>query len=435
MAATNCVDTFLFGQVCDACDGGAIFKIVSFFLKLISAGVLVLAVVGIIICGVMIISSGSNADRVAKGKKRLIEIIIGIVVYTLMFAIINFIVPGGVVTSTLGTETSSCPEVEPPSGGGKDDDGDDGKDDDGDDGGEDTPSGKYPMAHLDGEKSPGNIKCPRNADYKYMANPRGSKNENFYKDLDDLFQSQANSCPFKEVTYTKTAQDEACAPGGTMHYDADKKWCIVNSKIDLFQYQQYLKDNHISQDGKTCSAADTTCKFGNKGDSNTASYSDYGACYYFSITFASNLNNGEVVSNDAYAAQAGFPNHHAYNGRTRFGNVSVNWNGINGLIRYGDNLSDISIPDGNATPKGPSGGLAQLRQGQAVAYGVHSTRVDSDPSKNCGHYMTAVGFTMDCAGGKSCNANSIVVMNTDGKISTLGNSNYRSGYRRLCSGP
>jgi hypothetical protein len=432
MAVKNCIDTLLFGEVCDGCDGGAILKVVAACIKILSAGILVAATIALIVCGVMIITSRDNASQIAKAKKRMIDIIIGVVIYALMFTILNFIIPGGIVESTTDTTTTSCPDKTSLLG---DQDGDGDGDDDGEDDGEgddDKPSGKYPMAHVEGEKSPGNIKCPRNADYKYIPNPFGKAGN--HDRMDDFFQSQANSCPFTEVKYTKNAQDLACDAGGKMHYVADRKWCIVNSKIDVFQYQQYLLNNGIKQDGKTCSASNPSdCKYGGSNENVDKHYSDWGACYYFSITFATNMNNGEVVSNDAYAAQAGYPNHHAFWGRTSFGTETVTWNGRAGLVRYNDNLTGIVM--GGATPSGPTGGLAQLRQGQAVGYGVHSTRVDPDPNKNCGHYMAAVGFTMDCAGGKSCNANSIVVMNTDGKISTLGASNYRSGYRRLCSGP
>ena len=120
--ATNCIKTILFGEVCDQCDGGAILKIVAFCIKILSIGIITLATVGIIICGIQIMTARDNPAQVAKAKKRIIEIIIGLVVYALMFSIINFIIPGGVVTSTLGTETSSCadpekPAADPPGGG------------------------------------------------------------------------------------------------------------------------------------------------------------------------------------------------------------------------------------------------------------------------------------------------------------------------------
>ena len=435
MAATNCVDTMLFGQVCDACDGGAIFKIVSFGVKIVSAGVLVLAVIGIIICGVMILSAGSSPDRVAKGKKRLIEVIIGIIVYALMFTIANFIIPGGVITSTLDSSTSSCPET-PKIKGSDPKDPEGGGDQDPEGGAE---AGKYPHARLEGEPITGYITCPRNADYKYQYENVLWKNIKEYEKLDEYFQSQAHSCPFTEVKYTQTEKDKACSPDGKLHYAQynGNEFCIVNSKIDLFEYKKYLDDNHIAQDGKTCSASASgeDCKWGSSKPYEA--YNDYGACYYFSITFASNLNYGEVVSNDAYTAQAGYPNYHAHNGRTRYGNDKVNWYTHPELVRYGDHLTSIWVKEGDKMDTVPhdsglTGGLAQLKQGKAVGHGVHKPRVGTG---NCGHYLTAVGFSYSCTKpGASCPASSWVVLNTNGKIGTLAGTGYVDGYKRACDG-
>lgn len=109
MAAEQCIDTILFGQVCDKCDGGAILKVVSEVFKFMSASVLLLAVIGVIICGVMIMTARDNPAQVAKGRKRLIDVIIGLVVYAFMFVIANFLIPGGIMNSTLDSSTSSCP--------------------------------------------------------------------------------------------------------------------------------------------------------------------------------------------------------------------------------------------------------------------------------------------------------------------------------------
>lgn len=106
----NCVDTVLFGQVCDNCDGGAVFKILSLVVNILSAGIIVAATIGIIIVGAKILTSRDNADVVARAKKRLFEIVIGLVAYSLFYAILNFIIPGGVMTSTLDSSTTSCPD-------------------------------------------------------------------------------------------------------------------------------------------------------------------------------------------------------------------------------------------------------------------------------------------------------------------------------------
>jgi hypothetical protein len=204
----------------------------------------------------------------------------------------------------------------------------------------------------------------------------------------------------------------------------------VNSKIDVFQFQQYLTDNHIGQDGKTCSASaeGEDCKWGSSDPYKY--FNDYGACYYFSITFASNLNNGEVVSNDAYAAQAGFATHHAIWGRTRFGNTTADWFKNKGFARYEDNYTGIALGGANMLPLGPTGDFSYVRKGQAVAFGCHNP---NRKSGNCGHYVTVIGFTTACAGGKDCDKGNLVILNTNGRIGTLMASGYVAGYDR-CGG-
>lgn len=427
--ALNCVDTAFFGQVCDSCNGGAIYQILAGCLDILTILIGACAVIGIIIAGIMYINSAGDVARQTKAKRRIYEVIIGLCCYGVLFAFANFLIPGGVIRSSSDNTALSCPaekpkateqislslRTEPET--------------------QDTPqneeqpgetisNGKYPMATVAGQPSAGYISCPRNANYSYTANPAGPSGT-----LDKWFQTVAASCPFTKVVYTN---DESCAPGGNMH--SDGKWCLINSKIDVYEYQTYLKNNNIKQDGRTCLADKQECASGEN-------LSDWGACYYFSSTFASNLNNGEVVSNDAYAAQLGISFHNAYWGRTQFGTRITTWNGRNVSV-YDDGLTGVALnPNASAplprynSPDGMGEIIKELRAGHAVAIGVHNVKVDSNPNKNCGHYLTAIGYTTDCANGASCSANNLVVLNTNGEISTLGNTNYRIGYRRACTGP
>ena len=105
----DCVDTIIFGQVCDACDGGAIYKILSLVIKILTGGVGVLATLGIIIAGVIYLTAAGDASRMAKAKKRISEIVIGLITYGMMFTVLQFLIPGGIIGSTLDTSTSSCP--------------------------------------------------------------------------------------------------------------------------------------------------------------------------------------------------------------------------------------------------------------------------------------------------------------------------------------
>ena len=423
--ATNCIETLLFGKVCDACDGGALLKLVAFFIKVLSAGIIVLATIGVIVCGVMILTARDNASQAAKAKKRLLDIVIGLIAYALMFTVINFIIPGGIVESTLGTETTSCPKLDPLSGPDKPGDPSDpgSPTDPGD-----PASGKYPMAHVDGTSVPGYIQCPRNANYTYIQNPVGKTEL-----VDKYFQSVAHSCPFSEVKYSNSEKDKQCSATGTMHYDANKNWCIVNSKIDIWQYQSYVKDNHIGQDGKMCTTdgkcdGSSTCP-----GASHVKLSDWGMCNYFSYTFASNLNNGEVVSNDAYARGGGYATHFGYWGCGSQGTWDTTW-GNRKIAMYNDKLADITLNPNVSQPlphaEYDNGNLNHiltvLRSGKSIAIGMTARQRHEG---NNGHYMAAIGFTFSCAS-SSCSGDQLVVMNTEGTISTLGASRYKLGYAR-----
>lgn len=106
----HCIDTFLFGKICDNCHGSAIFELVGNILSIVTAGVLILATIGFIIAGVMILTAHDNSSIIAKAKSRMLQIIIGIVAFALMSIITDFIIPGGVVTVA---ETGDCPVLDP----------------------------------------------------------------------------------------------------------------------------------------------------------------------------------------------------------------------------------------------------------------------------------------------------------------------------------
>ena len=389
-------------------------KIVAECIKFLSAGVLLLAVIFIVIAGITLMTARDDAAQVAKAKKRILEIVIGIAAYALMFVVADLFIPGGIAKSTLDSSTTSCPDtvVEQPSpenpGGASPTE-------------PVSPTGKYPMAHLADSTVPGYIQCPRNANYAYAANPNAKSDA-----YDKFFQAQAQSCPFSEIKYTKTAEDLACAPGYTMHYTTivnEKRknggivketmgpFCIVNSKVDVEQYQHYLVENYISQDNRICTSTGE-CIDG--GENAPNGIKEYFCCNYFSYTFAANLNHGEVVSNDILTSKCGAGFHAAYHRYTSQGNKQTTWGGRSVTI-YDDNLTGINInpevyqplpyPE-ISTVFNIGDTLNTLRKGKAV-----TLQTGGD---GWGHYITAVGFTKDCAidSNASCTFDDIVFLNS-----------------------
>lgn len=52
------------------------------------------ATVGVVIAGIMYLSARDNPQMVAKAKTRLIEIAIGLVAWAMLFALLQFLIPG-----------------------------------------------------------------------------------------------------------------------------------------------------------------------------------------------------------------------------------------------------------------------------------------------------------------------------------------------------
>ena len=122
-AKTEEIDTLLFGPVKDDCKGTVLFKVVAIIANFILGGVIIGATIGIILSGVQILTARDDPGQVAKGKQRIINVVIGIVAASLMYVILNFIVPGGITldSAVFKYDENGCPDVpqlsSPPGGG------------------------------------------------------------------------------------------------------------------------------------------------------------------------------------------------------------------------------------------------------------------------------------------------------------------------------
>jgi hypothetical protein len=68
-------------------------------LQIMTAGVGVAAVGGIVYAAVLYTSAGDAADQVKKAKTIITDVVIGLVAYALMFLLLNWLIPGGVFTT------------------------------------------------------------------------------------------------------------------------------------------------------------------------------------------------------------------------------------------------------------------------------------------------------------------------------------------------
>lgn len=64
-------------------------------INIMSIGVGVLAVGGIVYGSIMYTSAGGSPEKSKKARLMITNVIVGLVLYALMFALLNFLVPGG----------------------------------------------------------------------------------------------------------------------------------------------------------------------------------------------------------------------------------------------------------------------------------------------------------------------------------------------------
>lgn len=81
------------GAWCNSRDGTGINNVVSLVLAIMTGGAAVAGTIGLIVCGIMWMSSRDDEVKVAKAKKRMADIVIGIVVWALIYALANLVIP------------------------------------------------------------------------------------------------------------------------------------------------------------------------------------------------------------------------------------------------------------------------------------------------------------------------------------------------------
>lgn len=100
-AANSCagVDTSIIH--CDEQGGGEIqdsgvWALLLLAINILTAGVGVVALGGIIYAAILYTSAGGNTEQVKKAMTIITDIVIGVLAYALMYAVLNFLIPGGI---------------------------------------------------------------------------------------------------------------------------------------------------------------------------------------------------------------------------------------------------------------------------------------------------------------------------------------------------
>ncbi|MDO4746949.1 MAG: hypothetical protein Q4A70_01210 [Candidatus Saccharibacteria bacterium] len=92
---------------CEEGGGGAIWHILLLIINILAGGVGVLGLVGIMVFGVQFLTAGGDPGKTTKAKNRMIQILIGLVTFALLWTGLQWLLPGGVLKKTSSVKSIS----------------------------------------------------------------------------------------------------------------------------------------------------------------------------------------------------------------------------------------------------------------------------------------------------------------------------------------
>lgn len=81
---------------CDE-EGGGIFAVLNLVLNILTVGVGIAATAGVIFAGLRYTQARDNAESMAGAKKMIINILIGLAVWAVFWALLQWLLPGGII--------------------------------------------------------------------------------------------------------------------------------------------------------------------------------------------------------------------------------------------------------------------------------------------------------------------------------------------------
>lgn len=92
------VYTNFFGG-CVSADNSSVFMVLNVILQVLTWGIGIAGTVGIVITGFQYMTARDDVTQMTKAKNRLIQIVIGLAIYAVMWAFLQWLLPGGVFGS------------------------------------------------------------------------------------------------------------------------------------------------------------------------------------------------------------------------------------------------------------------------------------------------------------------------------------------------
>lgn len=91
------VDTSIIDCDDDGENGNGIFAILLIVLNVLTFGIGIAGTLGIVIAGIMYLTARDDQGQLVKAKNMLINIVIGLVAYAVMWAFLQWLLPGGII--------------------------------------------------------------------------------------------------------------------------------------------------------------------------------------------------------------------------------------------------------------------------------------------------------------------------------------------------
>lgn len=89
------------GDICnkanDGTTNGGVFELLKWVLRIMVTLVGIAAVGGVIWAGILYLTAGDNASQTKQAKTIIIDVVIGLIAFALMFLVANWLIPGGVI--------------------------------------------------------------------------------------------------------------------------------------------------------------------------------------------------------------------------------------------------------------------------------------------------------------------------------------------------
>ena len=81
------------GCSCDDGKGSGVKDVLNLVVDIMTVGIGILGVIGITLVGVQYLTAGGEEEKVRKAKRRMFEIVIGLVAYVILYAVLRWLLP------------------------------------------------------------------------------------------------------------------------------------------------------------------------------------------------------------------------------------------------------------------------------------------------------------------------------------------------------